>query len=253
MSILTVRSLRRLVGKLLDEAHSGPVSPDNARELLKMFPTTLKKLGIDAEAVDSLEVLGTGQRGTAFDLGTDKVVKVTNDEKEAMAASMLVGKDLKNVVRFFAVWRFKDTSLYGILQEKLEPLPETEGKAFDDALIATHLPVWIYRSNYDFEKAKLLVKEFVVSQLKKNFPGNFNSPQAQEFARNVNDKWNMLIKRFGLRDMFNTLRELGIDFHDFHAGNMMRRPDGTLVLIDLGMSKIRGDSNIETVSQSATV
>lgn len=229
-----------------------PVGKSMAVRLVRSFPKGMAKLGVDVDALEGLQAW-TGTRGTAFDLGNGKILKITNDEKEAMTSSILVGKELPNIVKFYAVWRFKDTNFYGIMQEKLEPLPDADGKEFNDALIATRLPVWIHESGYDFEKAKELTKKYIISQVKKKFSSNPNSPEAQQYAHAINSKWNVLVKKFNMRDIFNTLKQLGIDFHDFHAGNLMRRQDGTLVLIDLGMSKVKGATgNIETITQAAT-
>ena len=245
MTFMTMSRLR----SLLTEEHT-PVDAEGAKELMKRFPKGLKRLGVDVSLVDSLPVLGTGTRGTAFDVGGGKVLKVTNDAQEAEAASMLVGKDVKNVVNFYAVMRFKDSPYFAVLQEKLKPLPAAQAKAFNDALVATGLPIWIKRANGSWDEAKKMTKQHILSTVKKKFPENLNSPQAQEYARSINAKWNDLVNRYGLQDIFNTLTELGIDFHDYHAGNMMMRDDGTMVLIDLGMSKIRkGGGNIEMMSQ----
>lgn len=239
MMIVTFRRLRALIREaVLREAEA--VDAGQAKELLKKFPKGMQKLGVDVNKVDSLPVLGTGTRGTAFDIGGDKVLKVTNDDKEASAASVMVGKDIKNIVHFYGVYRLGDTPFYAVLQEKLQPLPADQGEAFNKALVATGLPIWIKRAEGSWDKVKELSKQHIADQVKKKFKGNLNSPEAQEYIKNVNEKWNSLVKQYGIRDMFKTLTELGIDFHDYHAGNMMQRQDGTLVLIDLGMSKIRG-------------
>lgn len=245
MTFMTMKRLRSILSE-----DNKPVDEGGSKELLKKFPKGLKRLGVDASKIDSYPTLGTGTRGTAFDIGNDRVLKVTNDEHEAHAASVLVGKDIKNIVRFYAVVHFGDSPYYGILQEKLDPLPAASQKEFNDALVATALPIWIKRANGSWDEAKKLTKEYIVSQVKKKFSDNMNSPQAQEFARNINGKWNELVNKFGLRDIFNTLTELGIDFHDYHAGNMMVRRGGTLVLIDLGMSKIKGSAKIDTLTES---
>jgi len=248
MAIMTFGRFRLLIEALLEA--EAPVTQEGAVALLKRFPKAMKRIGLDVSKLDSLPVLGTGTRGTALDIGNGKVLKVTNDAREAEASSVLVGKDLKNIVHVDAVWKLKDSPYYCIIQEKLNPLPAEKSNQFNQALVATGLPIWIKRANGNWDEAKKLTKEYILSQVKKKFKDNLNSPQAQEFARDINEKWNMLVKHFGLRDMFNTLTELGIDFHDYHAGNMMVRNDGTLVLIDLGMSKVRSGGNIETISQA---
>jgi predicted unusual protein kinase regulating ubiquinone biosynthesis (AarF/ABC1/UbiB family) len=85
--------------------------------------------------------------------------------------------------------------------------------------------------------------------VRKKFRDDLGSDEAKAYASDINQKWNVLVTRFGLRDMFNVLTELGIDFHDYHAGNMMLREDGTLVLIDLGMSKVKSPGKIDTISE----
>ncbi len=256
MVTMTVKRLRALLTEVvLGEAgpsRAPPIGKEMAAKIVSKFPKGMAKFGIDAKAISAMESW-TGTNGTAFDLGNGKVFKITRDQKEAATSAVLIGKELTNIVRIYAVWRFKDTNFYGILQEKLEPLPDADGKAFNDALVATRLPVWIHKSGYDFEKAKEMTKQFIISQVKERFKDNANSPEAQKFAHSINDKWNMLVKRFNMREMFNTLKQLGIDFADFHAGNLMRRPDGTLVLIDLGQSKVTGGGgDIDTITQSVS-
>lgn len=245
MFSVSVRDIRFLVREgLITEAPA--VEASDAMELMKKFPKGMKSHGINVEA---LKPIATGTRGTAF-LSGDKVLKVTNDEKEAATAALLVGKELKNIVRFYSVWRFGDTPFYGILQEKLEELPKDKADSFNRALVATGLPIWIKRAEGSWDKAKSLTKQHIVSQVKKKFHENLNSPEAQDFVKKMNDAWNMLVHDFGLKEMFQTLTDMGIDFHDYHSGNLMMRKDGTLVLIDLGMSNIRGNpGKIETINE----
>jgi len=246
--LITVKNLRALLREVL-LLEGEAISADQAKEIAKKFPKGMKKNGIDVDKIDSLPVLGTGTRGTAFDIGNGKVLKITNDSKEAQAASVMVGKDVKNIVSFYAVWQFGDTGFYGITQEKLQPLPNDDANDFNKALVATGLPIWIKRAEGSWDKAKQLTKEYIIEQVKKKFGGNLKSPEAATFAKDVNNKWNLLVTKYGIRDMFKTLSEFGIDFHDYHAGNMMQRADGTMVLIDLGMSKIKGDGKVQTMNE----
>jgi hypothetical protein len=225
------------------------LDPASVKEVIKKFPKGIGKMGIDATRVDSFPVLGTGTRGTALDIGDDRVLKVTNDDREVAAAGTLVGQRIKNIVNFYSVFKFGDTGLFGIVQEKLKPLPKADAKLFNDALVATGLPIWIKRAEGSWDKVKQLTKEYVVSQVRKKFRDDLGSDEAKAYASDINQKWNVLVTRFGLRDMFNVLTELGIDFHDYHAGNMMLREDGTLVLIDLGMSKVKSPGKIDTISE----
>jgi len=241
--------LRRLVREALifEAKENKPVTPDEAKELLKRFPKGAAKLGI--KDVDSLQPIGTGTRGTVFEVG-DKVLKVTNDGKEAHAASILVGKNVSGVVNFYGVWSLGDTGTFAILQEKLQTISAEEGKSFNDALVTTAFPLWVKRAGGSWDKVKELTKEHIKETAKKKFK-SFTSPEAQKFIAHANEQWSLLVKKYGVKGLFETLTELGIDFHDYHAGNMMKRDDGTLVLIDLGMSNVRGTAAIQTITQQA--
>lgn len=229
--------LRQIIeSNLLLEA----VDEQHAREVMMKFGRGMSQLGVPPESVDSLPLLGVGTHGSAFETPDGRVIKVTNDSKEAEAASALLGQFVPSIVNYYDVWEFGGTGLYGILQEKLVPLEAGEAKAFNDALVATGLPVWIRRAPGDWAKVKQLTRQHILSKVRKQFPDDHNSPEAQRFAHEINAQWNMLVQRYRVRNMFNTLDSLGIDFHDYHAGNLMKRPEtGELVLIDLGISVIR--------------
>jgi len=216
----------------------GAVDAETAKELIKKYATGLKDIGINVDNVESFPVLGIGTHGTAFEVGPNRVLKITNDPQEAAVANALLNSELPNIVKFYDIWSFGKTGLFGILQEKLEPLPSAEAKTFNDALIATGLPVWIKNADGDWKKAHSLTKQYIKRSVAKKF-ADPASTEAEEFEAELERQLYILSWKYGIEDMFDTLTSLGIDFHDYHAGNMMRRKDGTLVLIDLGISKIK--------------
>lgn len=224
-------------------------NPETSKNVLKKFPKSMKSIGIDPEKIDGLEVLGTGTRGTALSIDTGRVIKVTNDSREALAAASLLGKDVKNLVRYYDVFKLGDSGYYAIVQEKLESASKEEAKELNDALVTTGLPVWIKQADGSWDKAKQLTKKYISDQVKKKFKDKHDSPEAQEYVKRVNESWNSLVKKYGIRDLFETLTSLGIDFHDYHAGNMMKRNDGTIVLIDLGLSRVKNPGKIKTVAE----
>jgi hypothetical protein len=240
---LTTKQIRLLIESVLTEAE---IADENiSMQLVNKFQKGISALGVNVKA---LKPLATGTHGTAFAAG-DKVLKITNDEKEAKIAAALIDKDLKNVVKFYSVIHFKDTEYYAILQEKLDPMPEAEANKINKLLVMTGLPIWIKRAGGDWAKVKELTKAYALSQIKKKFPENHASPEAKEYAKELIGAWNALVNQYGIRDMFNTLNELGIEFHDYHAGNLMLRGED-IVLIDLGMSKMQGGGgNIKTIDE----
>jgi hypothetical protein len=65
------------------------LDPASVKEVIKKFPKGIGKMGIDATRVDSFPVLGTGTRGTALDIGDDRVLKVTNDDRDSRESDTL--------------------------------------------------------------------------------------------------------------------------------------------------------------------
>jgi len=250
---ITIGRLRSLIKEaLIREALPEGISlsglgVEEAKDIVRKFPKGMAKFGIDVKNIDSFPILGVGTHGVAFSMG-DQVLKVTDDEKEAKAAKAILGLNAENIARYDAVWKFGDTGAYGLILEKLEPLSADEAKDFNDALVATGLPIWIKRAEGSWEEAERLTKEYVKSQALKKFK-SYSSPEALEYFKEMNKKWEKLIKEYRLKSLFETLTDVGVDFHDYHAGNMMKRADGTLVLIDLGMSKIRGGGDLQAITE----
>jgi hypothetical protein len=233
---------------LLREARQ--VGDQEARELMKKFSKGLQTIGIQPDSIDSLKNLAAGTRGVVYDLG-DRVLKITPDENEAAAASMIAGKDLPSLARYYDVVRLGDTGVYALTLENLDPLSDEEGKKFNNALVKTRLPLFIVKAGYDFDKAKELTKQFIKSDLEKKYKsGKLDVDGAKAEYNQFNEVWNYLSKQYNIRGLCETFGKLGIDFHDYHAGNFMLRKDGTLVLVDPGMSKIKGSpGEIKTISE----
>jgi len=70
--------------------------------------------------------LGKGTQGYAFDIGGNKILKITSDRGEAIEASRLVGKNTKHIGRFYGSYRLNEPNdkIYIILREKLDVDPE---------------------------------------------------------------------------------------------------------------------------------
>lgn len=231
---------------LLEKANS--LDDNQAREILKKFPKGLAQLGVDPNTIDQLQVLGVGTRGAAFAVG-DKVLKVTGDDREAQASARLVGGKHNNLVKVYKVIKLGKTGAFAIFQEKLNPLPKDQETEFNNALVNTGLPVWIKAANYDWGQAKAKVKQYILQKVKKKV-GNYNSPEAQELVNKANADWQLLVKKYKIGELFDEIKALGVNFSDFHAGNLMKRDDGTLVIIDLGNSVIQGaDGHVDSIEE----
>ncbi len=74
--------------------------------------------------------IGGGENGVAYDIGNDKILKITSDKSEANENINLIGKPLEYIAHPYNVYVIKSNSdlsipeTYGIILEKLETAPE---------------------------------------------------------------------------------------------------------------------------------
>lgn len=232
----TIAGLRRLIR----EAKVQGVDEATARKIMAKFPKGMAKIGVSPDQIDSLPYLGSGTRGSVFAIG-DKALKITNDTAEAQASSALIGNSNPNLTKYEKIFEFGDSGIYGILQEKLNKLPKEDADAFNKALVITGLPVWIAKSGYDFDKAKELSKIYVKKKTKEKLAsGELKKEDLPKYTEDLNKAWNLMSGKYNMRGLVKTLGEYGIQFHDYQAPNVMLRDDGTLVLVDIGLSKMPG-------------
>jgi hypothetical protein len=225
---------------------SGPVTEPIAQTLIKMFGQKLRdKKGIDA---GNLQKLGVGTQGVAYGAG-DKVLKITGDVREAKTAAILMKQPLPNVIQFYDAWQFPSTEFYGIMMEKLQPLTKDDSDKLNGAIINTKFPVFLYKANGDWNKgmqdmARSLMQTYAQQAFKQFNTTDIKDQKVQEFIKPKIDQaikdFDTMTKQYKLRDLFKSLKQLGIEYYDFHAGNYGKRADGSLVLFDLGNGKVKG-------------
>lgn len=228
--------------------------------ILQANKDKLAKKGIN---VDQLKQLGVGTMGVAYDLG-DRVLKVTKDKKEAQASAIVAGKNIPNIVQVYDIWKFPGVNWYGLIIEKLTPVSkEEEEKLKQVVLVNTASPKYgngfpqmLHVSGDDWNAAmKLLAQEMTQKAQKQayaKFPDadpakggkGMQDPRVTDFVRTEASKtiqgFDLLTKEYKMRQLFKSLKSLGVRYYDFHGGNYGRRPDGTLVLFDLGRSISQG-------------
>lgn len=224
------------------DKNKGSVDEKLGRIVLKKYSQNMARRGIHIQP--SATLLGVGSRGAAFDAGGDKVLKITGDKSEAIAANRLKGKNNKHIYNVFDVFQIKGLDVFGILQEKLEQLPGSEGRkpgkydgpagALTDAIIMTEFPNVVFNaSSWDEVLNKMQAR--ANAKLKKMDP-----QQRDEFKKYFAESIHIM-NFYNMKGMFEELKQLGISFKDYHAGNIFRRP-GTkeFVIGDIGFSGIAG-------------
>lgn len=214
--------------------HEG-VDQKQGLEVMHANADKLAKRGI--KVPPNAHPLGTGTQGTAYDLGGGRVLKVTDDHNEAIAALKLKGKSYKRLAKIFDVFRFKDGP-YGILQEKLSPLNPQEKKEFDEALILTAVTSGIKRF-HTWEKGVEDVYSWRIPDLMKRMKLSYDDPKAKSLHQQVDAALDLLEKKYGLPEINKELLSAGIQFYDYQAANLMKR-GSDYILIDTGLSKVEG-------------
>lgn len=162
--------------------------------------------------------LGEGQMGGAYFLSNGRVLKVTSDGQEATSSFRVMKSPARLIARIWDVFRYElmaeDRQGYCIVMEKLRKAP-TEWQFFIDK-VGEHLDH--QHTGFFYLTPKAL--EPLIDSLKDDL--DFTMEPAEE-------AW--------LRELCGELDERQIEFADFHSGNVMQRDDGTVVMIDLGVSR----------------
>ena len=233
-------------------------------------------------------LLGCGTYGCAYGYN-DKVLKLTGDESEAIAAARLLrlGGHF-NVYKIYGVYKLKSAGVFAIVQERLFK-PSAGGEIdeiadlINETLIDDHMDV-VYKElfyNYkgidhfkdviggiilerglermEHEILQLLVgleivSESVVYQTDKS---------GRALYLKDDDEFNKILM-YNLNtfdgneyyDIFDQIASAvawlyknGIRFYDIHSGNVMQKDNDTPVLIDLGVSRVEGDYDIKLIER----
>lgn len=214
--------------------------------------------------------IGSGMSGTVYDIGNNRVLKITNDKEEAYAANKIKSKNFKNVYKVFKVFTFKKQhfSKFYIECERLIPIRMNEDfEEFYNYIIQNQ--------DADF-KANLHMVDEVIK--------NSNNPEEfSELFSNKNDYekdflcWHfgdnaynfeielmkMNIKLVRMNNQFNDLinginelKSIGVNFYDIHMKNIMRDDSNNYKFVDITSfqkSEIEIFENKNFITQSKKV
>lgn len=201
--------------------------------------------------------LGAGTMGVAYDCGGDKILKITVDKSEASSNFVLRGRQLKHVNQIERVFKFAKTNeqaeargleVFGIVGDKLTELSEQEKTEIDylsdlltdDDVISTF-------ATKDWEEVRNALYRKIS---KKHDPEGGGESPSWKTTRKVagtgafNRQWNSILKmlqKYQVPETVDELRSNGVQFADYHSGNVMKR-GGDYVITDLSMSKTPGGS-----------
>lgn len=198
-------------------------------KVLLRYRDTLSALGLRDPTTQKL---GKGSFGAAFETaigGGQSTLKFTRDPYEVVASMMLRGRRFDHVVPIFEVWS----------------LPDAKERSHWADWFLIHRAYLKPLQKRDQELIDLLFDIFVEEE-------HLSVPDVSPGARSMRAKWEMYVKEdlrahrnmselpramdilrqiaTGIRE----LRSIGIDWEDFHSGNLMVGPKSTIQIADVG-------------------
>ena len=194
------------------------------------------------------QLLGAGSFGAAYrvPLLGGSVIKLTRDPHEMVASYDLIGKATRHTVPVYGVWTLEDSYL--------------GNGSEDDDLVAWHVVHRAYLTPLAPSEATIANLLFDLY-----FSKTFDLKLPQIHQRGMRSKWEEAIKGAIAQDGLNPqifvkamlmlaqigvavreLHEVGIDWADFHASNLMKDAAGVMRIADIGWGLLHEDSERET-------
>jgi len=185
-------------------------------------------------------ILGSGQFGTAYDIGGNRVLKITKDETEANTSSYLVKRKLKYTWNVdYVGYVDKDVNFYVIIGEKLSKLSKDEEMMLEiliDALFdqGTYSPSVTVFANIN------QLKDYIYGSIESGF----------EYDKKLHLKFTGYnIESPKINWLFAALKELmnsGIVWADLHHENVMKNSN-IYKFIDLGFESKAPEMDIKRI------
>lgn len=182
---------------------------------------------------------GSGEHGFAFDLGNNKILKVTQDKTEAVESLKIKGKSLKHLAEIFAVFEVSSKigndipHSYVIISEKLNI-----NQPYFDRMV----------DRLDFAFEKILGLDFV-HVLDDYIYGEYDDKKEmidKYLSKNPEDAKYY----YDLLGIADEVRKFGIESNDFYnTSNLGYKQDGSLGFFDMGF----GDDNFNSKNQPKKV
>jgi len=162
----------------------------------------------------SLEFLGAGVYGLAYDVGRDIVVKYTVDEKEYASAKRILklqqeqgGKNLPGIVTVFYAEKI-NSNVWKIILEKADPLSNDEKEQIYVLLTFRHK---------------------VISNSFEEFIETMNTRRVVYYKNKINK--NIYYK---YKKLLSDLLSIGANIEDAHEYNVKADKNGNYIMVDLG-------------------
>lgn len=165
------------------------------------------------------KLIGKGQRGEIYDIGNNRVEKITSDKSEYEIALKLVGEDHEYIANYISAVSLGDNK-YSIIKEKIQPntsiknaLLNLENKWDEEAVSGYNL--------IDYLKKYLTLPSSLL----------INKVSIKKFIYTLDDKEKKLFLQ--LIDLIEYLKSIQIQNLDLHVDNIGIK-NGHLALFELG-------------------
>lgn len=176
------------------------------------------------EAYERLEIkyLNRGTNGVAYSLGDDFVLKITNDPVEARTAAWLSNNNFMHIAHIYTVYQVESRTRFP--SSFLFRFPYWEDVYF---IVLEKLDTSVSKdiSNMLAE----LVENFPFDSRKKTVLTMLNQSKVKTFFKK--SKYYELYKE--VKELLSYLKVYGINFYDFHEGNVGRKKNGKLAIFDV--------------------
>jgi tRNA nucleotidyltransferase/poly(A) polymerase/2'-5' RNA ligase len=179
------------------------------------------KLGVNPKPI------GGGKFGVAYDIGNDKILKITKDNSEAYENIKLIGKPLKYIALPYKVFEISTKSnsikTYGIILEKLKTNPEYFKRMYDRL---DYVCKNIFNTDYHTLIDAYVYNDFDYIDVDKNQIESYLSKNPEDF------------KFFnGILNIIDELKQYDIDSVEFYnVKNLGYKKSGDLGMFDVGFA-----------------
>jgi hypothetical protein len=188
-----------------DEIRS--VSKDKIREIARCFNKPLKQI----------KHIGSGCIGSAFLLSPRRVLKVTTSRREFKGATKLIGKNHKNIYKVHKT--FEAGGKYFIITDRYYKVTKAQENILD--MLTYNTFTMGYKSN-GWKRVRNQFLQAYDTHVEYN--GHYKGGSSEAVRKLI---------EYGVKNMVEELQRSRIKAGDFHEGNVMRKKNGQLVIIDL--------------------
>lgn len=194
------------------------------------------------------EYIGSGMVGKTYDLGDDKVIKITRDGYEYHAIKThIVGKNIDGLVHYYKTYIVEDIAPeysvrdhYVLVMDKVETINEFDEKRLWDILrrvmrfFNKDTPLYILKE-YVMQNIHEHIKthgSLVGSPLWQHLIQSYNKEIPHNYMMSMPDRYLKLFALFAKAS--SKLIDQGIIHRDPHGGNVGWDPFGNFVFFDYG-------------------